>query len=109
MPRGFAESSSQYLASIDAEIARLQSLRGQVVAVVDADEAIAKGSKPVRKGMSEEGRRRVAEAQKARWAKQKKASKAAAKGQAKRAATTKSASKKSAAKKASAVRTAELA
>lgn len=79
MPRNFANSSSQYLASIDAEIGRLQTLRGQVAAVVQADSLIAKSAKPARSGISAEGRRRIADAQKARWAKQKKATKAAAK------------------------------
>ena len=73
MPRDFANSSTQFLASIDAEIERLQNLRQQVASAVDADEALGEPAKSVRKGMSAEGRRKIAEAQKARWAKQKKA------------------------------------
>ncbi|MGI4826811.1 MAG: hypothetical protein ACRYFU_01250, partial [Janthinobacterium lividum] len=55
-----------------AEIERLQQVRTQVAGAIEGDEAIAK---PARKGMSLEGRRRIAEAQKARWATQKKAAK----------------------------------
>ena len=99
MARDFSASSSQYLASIDAEIERLQQLRQQVEAAVDADQAIAKPAKSVRKGMSEEGRRKIAAAQKARWAKQKKASKAAPKSPAKKAAVKKSAGTRTSAKR----------
>lgn len=107
MARDFSQSSSQYLASIDAEISRLQTLREHVSAAVEADEAIAKPAKASRKGMSEEGRRRVAEAQKARWAKQKKAAKSAGKTPAKKVVAKKSAVKKSAAKKSYTARTTE--
>lgn len=99
MARDFSRSSSQFLASIDAEIERLQNLREQVASAVDADEAIARPAKTVRKGMSAEGRRKIAEAQKARWAKQKKAEKSATKAPAKKAVTKKVVSKKSAAKR----------
>ena len=109
MPRDFSQSSSLYLASIDAEIVRLQKLRSHVSTAVEADEAIAKPAKTGRKGMSEEGRRRVAEAQKARWAKQKKAAKSAGKTPAKKVAAKKSAVKKATAKKSSAAKTTEQA
>ena len=109
MPRDFARSSTQFLASIDAEIERLQNLRQQVAAAVDADEALEVPEKPLRKGMSAEGRRKIAEAQKARWAKQKKAAKSAAKAPAKKAAAKKTASKKAPAKKTAAVKTTEQA
>lgn len=109
MARDFSQSSSLYLASIDAEIVRLQTLREHVSAAVEADEAIAEPAKTGRKGMSEEGRRRVAEAQKARWAKQKKAAKSAAKTPVKKVAAKKSPAKKSAAKKTSAAKTIEQA
>lgn len=108
MPRDFAQSSSNYLASIDAEIERLQNLREQVASAADADESIAIPAKPIRKGMSAEGRRKIAEAQKARWAKQKKAAKTAAKSPVKKVAAKK-AVKKSPAKKTAAVKTAEQA
>ncbi|WP_419805982.1 hypothetical protein [Terriglobus sp.] len=109
MPRDFATSSTQFLASIDAEIERLQNLRQQVAAAVDADEALAKPEKAVRKGMSAEGRQKIAEAQKARWAKQNKAAKSAAKAPAKKVAAKKTASKKAPAKKTAAVKTTEQA
>ena len=113
MARDFSASSSQYLASIDAEIERLQQLRQQVEAASDADQEIARPAKSVRKGMSDEGRRKIAAAQKARWAKQKKALKAAAKTPAKKASAKKSTGKKApakrAAKKAAAIKTTEQA
>ena len=99
MPRDFANSSTQYLASIDAEIERLQDLRERVAAAVDADQAIAVPAKSARKGMSTEARRKIAEAQKARWAKQKKIAETIAKAPAKKAAAKKSTSKKAPAKK----------
>lgn len=71
MARDFTQNSEQYLTHIDAEIVRLQQLRTQVAGAVEGDKAIA-APKKARKGMSAEGRRRVAEAQKARWAKLKK-------------------------------------
>ena len=98
MARDFFNSSSQYLASIDAEIERLQNLREQVASAVDADQAIAKPTNAARKGMSAEGRRKIAEAQKARWAKQKNTAKVAAKPSNKRSAVKKSATKKTAVK-----------
>lgn len=112
MPRDFAQSSSLFLASIDAEIERLQSLREQVAAALDADDAVTKTAKTVRRGMSEEGRRKIAEAKKARWAKQKRASKSAAKAPARKTAakqTAKKAVTKRAAKKAAAVKATEQA
>lgn len=50
-----------------------RNLREQVAAAVDADQATDKPVKIARKSMSAEGRRKIAEAQKARWAKQKNA------------------------------------
>ena len=70
MANDFTQSSRHYLTNIDAEIERLQQLRSQVASAIEGDQAIAK---PARKGMSPEGRKRIAEAQKARWATQNKA------------------------------------
>ncbi|MGI4854532.1 MAG: hypothetical protein ACRYF4_10870 [Janthinobacterium lividum] len=70
MARDFTQNSEQYLAHIDAEIARLQQLRTQVTGAVKGDKELA--PQKARKGMSAEGRLRVAAAQKARWAKLKK-------------------------------------
>ena len=109
MARDFSESSSQFLTSIDAEIERLQQLRQQVAAAEDADEALAQPAKTVRKGMSVEGRRRIAEAQKARWAKQKKAAKVPAKKTATKKIASKRVPAKRAGKKSAAVKTAEQA
>lgn len=99
MPRDFSLSSSQYLAAIDTEIKRLQQLRQQVSAAVDANEAVVQPAKAARKGMSAEGRRRVAEAQKARWARQKRAAKSAAKAPAKKTEAKERAGRKVTAKK----------
>ena len=64
------------LATIDAEIAQLQQARAILAGIG------ARGSKPVtpsapkkrrKRGMSAEGRKRIAEAQRKRWAAQKKA------------------------------------
>lgn len=73
MARDFVQTSEQYLSQIDAEIQRLQQLRKLVTGAIQGDAAVASGAKQARKGMSAEGRRRVAEAQKARWAALKKA------------------------------------
>lgn len=101
MARDFNESSEQFLASLDAEIERLQTMREQVAAALGAEPKARTVGRPKRKGMSEEGRRKIAEAQKARWAKQKGAVNAVSKrGPAKKAAATKTAVKKSVAKKA---------
>ena len=108
MPRDFSQSSSQYLSAIDAEIERLQQLRQQVSSAVDAEEAIVKPVKAARKGMSAEGRRRVAEAQRARWAKQKRAAKSATKTPTKKTTAKKRAAKKATVKK-TAAKTAEQA
>ncbi|MGI4755963.1 MAG: hypothetical protein ACRYGF_03850 [Janthinobacterium lividum] len=70
MARDFTQNSEQYLLQIDAEIERLQQLRTQVTGAIQGEKKIAAPQKE-RKGMSVEGRRRVAEAQKARWAKLK--------------------------------------
>ncbi|GAA3756748.1 hypothetical protein [Terriglobus aquaticus] len=112
MPRDFAQVSSQFLASIDAEIERLQSLRKQVATAVDADQAITKTAKTARRGMSEEGRRKIAEAQKARWAKQKKADNTATKASSRKTSlkqTAKKAATKKPSKKAAAAKTIEQA
>ena len=80
MAQAFNQNSEQYVSHIDAEIERLQQLRNQVSEAIEGEKAIVAPKKPgKRKGMSAEGRLRVAEAQKARWAKQKKAAKKAAK------------------------------
>lgn len=73
MARDFVQTSEQYLSQIDAEIKRLQQLRQLVTEAIQGDAAVSSSSpKQARKGMSAEGRRRVAEAQKARWAALKK-------------------------------------
>lgn len=70
MARDFIQNSRQYLSNIDAEIERLQTLRAQVAEAMQADEEFVETSKqspkPAGKGMSVAGRKRVAEAQKAR-------------------------------------------
>lgn len=98
MARDFIQTSEQYLSQIDAEIQRLQNLRSQVAGAIQGDREIV-GTKR-RGGMSEEGRRRVAEAQKARWARQRKAAKKAAKQPAPKPAKN-SVAKKTASKRAS--------
>ena len=114
MMHDFNRSSDQFLASIDAEIARLQTLREQVAAALGSDLKAPAVSQSKRKGMSEEGRRKIAEAQKARWAKQKSTVRTAPKPSlakktsakktpAKKVAAKKTASKKSIAKSAPAV------
>lgn len=70
MARDFIKNSEQYLSQIDSEIKRLQQLRAQVTEAIQGDKAVA-AQPPARRGMSEEGRKRVAEAQRARWAKLK--------------------------------------
>ena len=70
MAGNFVQSSEQYLSQIDAEIERLQNLRTQVTGAIQGDKEV--NAPRARKGMSAEGRKRVAEAQKARWAKLKK-------------------------------------
>ncbi len=79
MAQDFQQRSQQYLSSIDAEITRLQQLREQVAGVTNNSTPEDAAPKNARKGMSEEGRRRVAEAQKKRWAKLKNEARAAAK------------------------------
>lgn len=98
MARDFIQNSKQYLSQIDAEIQRLQNLRNQVAGAIQGDQEIVKTER--RGGMSEEGRRRVAEAQKARWAKQKKAAKQPASKPAKKSVAKKAASKKASGTKA---------
>ena len=78
MAQAFTQNSEQYVSHIDAEIERLQQLRNQVAEAIEGEKQIT-APKNTGGGMSAEGRLRVAEAQKARWAKQKKAAKKAAK------------------------------
>lgn len=78
--------SQQYLAEVDAEIERLGQLRKLVTAAIQGEKAVAAAPKKERKGMSAEGRQRVAEAQKARWAALKKSAGKAPKKAAKTAA-----------------------
>ncbi len=91
MAGNFVQSSEQYLSQIDAEIERLQHLRTQVTGAIEGDKAVS--APKARKGMSAEGRRRVAEAQRARWAKLKKANAADKTKPAKKAARKSSAKK----------------
>ncbi|MGI4757626.1 MAG: hypothetical protein ACRYGF_12355 [Janthinobacterium lividum] len=101
MAQAFTQNSEQYVSHIDAEIERLQQLRGQVAEAIEGEKQIT-APKNTGRGMSAEGRLRVAEAQKARWAKQKKAEKKAAKAviakPAKKVVAKKSVAKKSAKK-----------
>lgn len=117
MPSTFDQSSSAFLASLDAEIERLQSIRQQIADALGSEMSAQPGrvsaKSTKRKGMSEEGRRKIAAAQKARWAKQKReikpvAKKAVAKkGASNKAPAKKSAAKKTSAKKAAAVKAVE--
>ncbi|MGI4756388.1 MAG: hypothetical protein ACRYGF_06010 [Janthinobacterium lividum] len=78
MAQAFTQNSEQYLSHIDAEMERLQQLRNQVAEAIQGEKELSpsKGKDSSgRKGMSAEGRPCVAEAQKARWAKQKRAAK----------------------------------
>ena len=97
MASDFTQSSQQYLSSIDAEIERLQQIREQVASTLHSEPQKPKpADRPKQRGMSEEGRLRIAEAQKARWAKQKAVPRktAAKKVPAKKAAVKKAAAKK---------------
>ncbi|MGI4756938.1 MAG: hypothetical protein ACRYGF_08820 [Janthinobacterium lividum] len=98
MAQAFTQNSEQYVAHIDAEIERLQRLRNQVSEAIEGEKQIA-APRTTGGGMSAEGRLRVAEAQKARWAKQKKAAKKAAKAvvtsPVKKTSATKTVAKKS--------------
>ena len=89
MARDFTQNSEQYLTHIDAEIARLQQLRTQVTGAVKGEKELSSSPQKARKGMSAEGRLWVAAAQKARWAKLKKAAPKAAPRVAKKAASKK--------------------
>lgn len=102
MASDFVQTSEKYLSYIDLEVERLQKLRAQVAALIQGEKS---AGAPPRRGMSDEGRRRIAEAQKARWAKQKRAAKRNAAQPGKKVATTKRSSK-SASKKVSATRNA---
>ena len=77
MAQAFLQNSEQYVSHIDAEIERLQQLRTRVAEAIQGEKAIV-APKKAGGGMSAEGRLRVAEAQRARWAKLKKAAKKAA-------------------------------
>lgn len=79
MAQAFLQGSQQYLSSIDAELTRLEQLRKHVAAGIKSSSAKTSVPNKLRTGMSEDGRRRVAEAQRNRWAKLKKEAKAAAK------------------------------
>jgi hypothetical protein len=84
---------SDILASIDREIARLQSARTVLSGIgtsvtkrkagrprkTDTPIAAVKPDKPAKRNISPEGRKRIAEAVKRRWALQKKAAAVAAK------------------------------
>ncbi|MGI4757763.1 MAG: hypothetical protein ACRYGF_13040 [Janthinobacterium lividum] len=98
MAQAFTQNSEQYVSHIDAEIERLQQLRNQVSEAIEGEKQIV-APKKTGGGMSEEGRLRVAEAQKARWAKQKKDAKKAAKAvvtsPVKKTSATKTVAKKS--------------
>lgn len=87
MPRDFTQTSEQYLSQIDTEIQRLQQLRKLLTGAIQGEAAVVSSTKKVRKGMSAEGRRRVAEAQRARWAAIKKTGTRTAKKTAKTATT----------------------
>ncbi len=83
----------EILASIDSEIAQLQKARALLVGAgapaakkkagrprkVAVEAAPAKPAKKKRRNLSPEGRKRIAEAVKRRWAAQKKAASSAAK------------------------------
>jgi hypothetical protein len=69
------------LSAIDAEIARLQSARSLLVGTASGKRrgrppASGSAGAPKRRTMSAAGRKRIAEAQRKRWAKQKAAKKA---------------------------------
>jgi len=66
----------ELLSSIDSEIARLQEVR---VLLAGSNAYVRRGRKPGKKRtLSAEARARIAAAQRARWAKQKRAAKKAA-------------------------------
>lgn len=71
-------NTSELLSSIDAEIARLREARN-LLAGQDGRHPSTAGRRPTKKRhtMSAEGRARIAAAQRARWAKQKRAAKKA--------------------------------
>ena len=102
MALDFTKSSEQFLASLDAEIERLRQMREQIAAALGTETQNRSAGRPQRKGMSEEGRRKIAEAQKARWAKQKSTANSAGKrAPAGGTVAKKRVAKKAAAKKAS--------
>ncbi len=78
--------SDTLVTAIDAEILKLQQVRGLLVQTGKAGAKAAKllgNSKPRKKrNLTPEGRARIAEAVKKRWAKQKRAAKRAAKAEA---------------------------
>ncbi len=94
MANNFAVHGHQFLAQLDQEIERLQSLRTQVASALEAGDVSkprnqAKQKKNTTRTMSLEARQRIADAQKRRWAKQKKSAKANATASAKKAAPKK--------------------
>jgi hypothetical protein len=73
-------TTSEILTAIDAEIARLQSARSLLVGTTSGKRrgrprTSESAAAPKRRTMSAEGRKRIAEAQRKRWAKQKAAKK----------------------------------
>jgi hypothetical protein len=74
------QSSKAILVEVDAEIARLKQARKLLaddgyISTAKAAPGITKRKKKKKSVMSEEGRKRIAEAQKKRWARNKKTSK----------------------------------
>jgi fructoselysine-6-P-deglycase FrlB-like protein len=68
-------NTADLLSAIDSEIARLQEARALLAGT---GSSIAKRGRPAKYTMSAEGRARIAAAQRARWAKQKKVANKAA-------------------------------
>lgn len=71
-------NTSDLLSEIDSEISRLQQVRNLLAGTNGASTRVARPGKPLlrkKRTMSAEGRAKIAAAQRARWAKQKKAAK----------------------------------
>ena len=68
-------NTAQLIASIDREISNLQRARRLLAGDEPAARRGRPAGKPVKRALSAEARARIAEAQRKRWAKQKKASK----------------------------------
>ena len=97
MAKGFTEISNEYLAGIDQEIERLQTLKTQITELLGATPIkTRKAGRPAgvtrRRILSPEARERIAAAQRKRWAQQKRAAKPSKKVPSK--ATKKAAAKK---------------